>query len=89
MGVPHHGNKEVEHKKGRNNSKSRVSDAIHKRQVHLVVGRSINDGEKQLKCAVECHGIAIKMAQFIGVFCLEDDVKCWQRKQKNMSSDSN
>lgn len=83
--VPHHGNKEVEHEQSGDNSEGRVGDAVHEGQVHLVVGRTVDNGEEELKSAEERHGIVVEMAQFIRVFRLEDDIKRWQKsKRKRM-----
>lgn len=80
--IPHHGNQQVEHEEGGDDSKGRVGDPVHEGQVDFVVGGPINDGEEELKGAEECHGVVVEVAQLVGVFRLEDDIKSWQRNNR-------
>lgn len=63
-----HGNKQVEHKQWGDDGKDKVDDAKCEGQVHLVVGRPINDGEEKLK------GAALELSQLDWVLCLEKDI---------------
>lgn len=75
VSVAHHGNKEVEHEQCCNDGKGSIGDAVHEGQIHVIVGRAIDDGEEHLKGAEQCHGVIVEMAQLIGVLCLEDDIE--------------
>lgn len=75
VSVTHHSDQQVEHEQRGNDGEGSVGDAVHDGQVDIIVGRAINDGEKQLKGAEECHEVTVEMAQLIGVLCLEDDVE--------------
>lgn len=63
-----HGNKQVEHKQCGDDGKDKVDDAKREGQVHLIVGRPINDGEEKLK------GAALELSQIDWVLCLEKDI---------------
>lgn len=75
MSVPHHGNEEVEHEQGGDDGKGGIGDAVHEGQIHVIVGRAVDDGEEELKSAEQCHGVVKEMAQLIRVLCLEDDIE--------------
>ena len=71
--VAHHGDEQVEHKQCGDDGEGKVDDAEHVGQVHIVVGRPINDGEEKLKGAEQRHGIVIELPQVGWVLCLEND----------------
>ena len=73
VSVTHHSNEEVEHEQSSDDGEGSVGDAVHEGQIHVVVGRAVDDGEEQLKGAEQRHGVTVEMAQLIGVLCLEDD----------------
>lgn len=75
VGVTHHGNEEVEHEQCCDDGKGGIGDAVHEGQIHVIVGRAVNDGEEELESAEECHGVVKEMAQLIRVLCLEDDIE--------------
>ena len=53
-----------------------VDDATREGQVHVIVGRPINDGEEKLKGVEQCHGVVVELSLIGWVLCLENDIGC-------------
>lgn len=75
VSVTHHGNEEVKHEQCGDDGKGSVGNAVHEGQIHVIVGRAIDDGEEEFKGAEQCHGVVIEMTQLIGILCLENDIE--------------
>lgn len=75
VSVTHHGDEEVEHEQCGDDGEGSVGDAVHEGQIHVIVGRPVDDREEQLESAEQCHGVVVEVAQLVGVLCLEDDIE--------------
>ena len=84
MSVAHHGDEEVEHEQGGDDGKGSVGHAVHEGQVHVIVGRAVNDTEEKLKGAEQCCGEVIEFPQLARVLCLEDNIEGCSAQEKGM-----
>lgn len=86
MSVAHHGNEQVEHEQCGDDGKGGIGNTVHEGQIHSVIGRSVNDGEEQLKGAEHCCGVVGEFPQIIWILCLENDIEGCSAQEEQLGN---
>lgn len=84
MSVTHHGNEQVEHEQRGDDGEDSIGDGVYEGQVHVIVGRTIDDGEEKLKGAEQGRGVVVEFPQLPWVLCLENDKERCSAQEKGM-----